>query len=581
LLDTIDALAFAVHSNKGAFSLLLGSGVSRSSGVPTGWEIVLELVGKVARLSKEDCGSDPEAWYFSKFGKQPDYGELLDMVARTPNERRELLQPYFEPTPDEREQGAKMPTPAHRAIAKLMAAGYVGLVVTTNFDRLMERALEEEGISPVVLSSTDQIMGAVPLTHLRCCVVKVHGDYLDTRIRNTSSELESYDTAMTEFLSRVFDEFGLVTCGWSAEWDIALRAAIDSAPSRRYSTYWASRGEPGRAAKDLLGRRGGEVINIDGADEFFVSLQAKVESIEDFSKPHPLSREIAVASAKRFLRTSEHRIQLSDLVDGLAKNLVQQISTGEFADQTLLATTESVTRRMRAFDAVSTLLVAVSFTYGRWGDERSTEVLARARNRIYKPQATGGHRIWLDLQYCCAAKVTYAAMLGASLNKNVAAMSALLKGKLSGPAGERAIAELVPPYSFFEHVQENGRLLEGRGKYPAHVNEWFFDTLLSETGDDFLDEDEFESHFVAVELLLAMACSEARAVRTYQAWFPPGTYAYREKGLRRAKEMILLSLDEDGDTSQFVRWGLFGKSVKNCEWNLDKLVKHVQDFSFY
>jgi hypothetical protein len=90
---------------------------------------------------------------------------------------------------------------------------------------------------------------------------------------------------MDTFLGRVFDEFGLVTCGWSADWDTALRVSIERAPSRRYSMFWASRGEPGRAAKDLIALRGG--------------LQTKIESIEEFSKPHPPSKDIRLGASRR------------------------------------------------------------------------------------------------------------------------------------------------------------------------------------------------------------------------------------------------------------------------------------------
>jgi hypothetical protein len=104
---------------------------------------------------------------------------------------------------------------------------------------------------------------------------------------------------MDTFLGRVFDEFGLVTCGWSADWDTALRVSIERAPSRRYSMFWASRGEPGRAAKDLIALRGGLTLPIDNADSFFDDLQTKIESIEEFSKPHPPSKDIRLGASRR------------------------------------------------------------------------------------------------------------------------------------------------------------------------------------------------------------------------------------------------------------------------------------------
>ena len=52
----------------------------------------------------------------------------------------------------------------------------------------MERALSAAGIEATVLSTADQIQGAPPLNHIQHLVFKVHGDYLDTRIRNTEAE---------------------------------------------------------------------------------------------------------------------------------------------------------------------------------------------------------------------------------------------------------------------------------------------------------------------------------------------------------------------------------------------------------
>ena len=77
MLDPIISLAFSVHSNKGIYALLLGSGVSRAAGVPTGWEVVMDLIRKVAYLQGEDCEPDPEKWYKDRFGSDPDYAQLL------------------------------------------------------------------------------------------------------------------------------------------------------------------------------------------------------------------------------------------------------------------------------------------------------------------------------------------------------------------------------------------------------------------------------------------------------------------------------------------------------------------------
>ena len=148
-IDPSQLLALSVEDRPGVYALLLGSGVSRSAGIPTGWDIVLDLIGRLAELEGGPCDdTDLVSWYCQKYGREPEYSTLLDAIACTPEERQLLLRSYFEPNDLEREQGLKQPTAAHRAIARLAARGLVRVIITTNFDRLIETALRKQGLNP-------------------------------------------------------------------------------------------------------------------------------------------------------------------------------------------------------------------------------------------------------------------------------------------------------------------------------------------------------------------------------------------------------------------------------------------------
>ena len=326
MIDPSLSLSFSVQTNPGVYALLVGSGVSRAAGIPTGWEIVLDLLGKLA-ASTGQAVPDPEleAWYTREYGEPPDYSKLLDALAKTPSERQQLLRHYFEPNDEERTNGLKQPTACHRSIAELASDGFFKVIITTNFDRLIEKALEDDNAVPTVLSSVDQIAGALPLIHTQCCVIKLHGDYMDARIRNTPAELAEYPEEINELLEQVLEQFGLIVCGWSADWDEALRNAIYRANSRRFTTYWALRGEPAEHARRLIDHRQAQPVRISDADTFFGTIQRTVQSIQTFARPHPLSTQAAVVTLKRYLSSPEYRIQLADLIQETTESVVEAV----------------------------------------------------------------------------------------------------------------------------------------------------------------------------------------------------------------------------------------------------------------
>jgi hypothetical protein len=582
MIDPLHSLAFSIQANPGVYAVLVGSGVSRSAQIPTGWEITLDFVRKLAEVAGENCGSDPALWYRERYGKEPDYSDLLDALAKTPAERQQLLRAYLEPTEEERADGLKAPTVAHRAIASLAAKGYIRVIITTNFDRLMETALADVGVVPTVLSSPDQVHGAMPLIHIRCCVFKVHGDYLDTRIRNTPAELENYPKEFDDLLDRILDEFGLIVCGWSAEWDTALRAAIERAVSRRFSHFWAVRGEPGNAAKRLIGHRQAQLLPIADADSFFSELARLVESLEQFSRPHPLSTEAAVASIKGYLAETKHRIRLADLVGGEVDRVLDATATPAFALQGGPApNTNTFTARVRAYEATCETLIAMAVAGGYWVEDWHHATWQSALTRLATRRGEAGYPVWVELQRYPATLLLYALGLGAA---EAGERGLLFLGKLFGTPVHRehredkTAVELLPPFCLFERGNGPPRLLEGMERRHAPLNDWLYALLQPRFRSRFSSESRFTYAFDRLEVLMALSYAyHAKRARDWY-WAPPGSYVYRHDNRDRILKEIRAAIESQGDKSPYVRTGIFGHSAEECSAGIDAFVNWAQAF---
>ena len=332
-VDPTVRLALALSSSRGAYAALLGSGLSAAAGIPTGRQIVADLIAKVAALEGTELGDDPFAWYRGRFGEEPDYSTLLDELATSPTQRSELLRGYFEPTDEQRRQGLRVPGASHHALAQLAARGYITVFLTTNFDRLLEHALERAGVEPTTLGTPDSLEGTGALARNRCTVIKVNGDYLDTRIKNTPAELDFYHPAVERLLDRVLDEYGLIVCGWSADWDTALRRAFERATTHRYATFWAARRPPTGEAARLFTLRRAELVTIKDADTLFTDLVAKLAAL-DKEPPGTAGRMSTPVAAHLPARTAAfigRRTELSEIGERLkdpAARLLTLLGTG-------------------------------------------------------------------------------------------------------------------------------------------------------------------------------------------------------------------------------------------------------------
>ena len=570
MVDPILSLAFSMQSNRGVYALLLGSGVSRAAEIPTGWDITLDLVRKLAGSCGEECEPDPEQWFLEKYGQAPDYSQLLDQLTRTPTERQQLLRPYIEANEHEREEGKKQSTAAHRAIAQLAAQGFVKVIVTTNFDRLIESALVEAGVVPTVISSLDQARGALPLIHTQCCVFKVRGDYLDTRIRNAPDELDEYPEEFNWLLDRIFDEFGLVVCGWSAEWDNALRKAIERAPSRRFTTFWALHGEASSEAKDLTDRRNALVIPIDGADAFFESVQQHVEAIEEFSKPHPLSIEAAVASLKRYLPEQRYQIQLGDLIDATVERVKEATSGPEFDMNSPNATPETVTARIRAYDAAGSTMMAMAVVGGSWAEQEHIRSWQRALQRLcIVNRLAGGKVMWLDMRLYPASLLLYALGLGAVESDRLAFLSQLFSIEVQDSRGERlSVVHLLAPFSLLNGGRLKG-ILEDKERHHLPLNEWMHDTMRQHTRKEIPDDEKYTTNFVKLELLMSLNT----AYQPKSTWMVPsfGTFWYQDEIRRNLLQELTQSISSFGDESPFVKADIFGRTAEACKQQIANL----------
>lgn len=308
-LDAHIGLALGMTARPGVTAVLSGAGLSVGAGVPAAWEVQQELLGRAA-VAAGETPEDVFAWWRERTGKDASYDDVLFATGSTRLARKDLLRPFFEPTDGERATGIKVPSDGHRALAKLMRDGLIRIIVTLNFDLLIETALRDLGVEPTVVSTPDDVRGMEPLHAQTNLVWHLHGDYTNPEMLNTPDELRAYDPTVDARLDELFDQYGLLIVGWSATWDPALRAALARCSSRRYPTTWLGRGALSDEASRLVTQRDATVV-ADTADEWLARLEEACRAVRERTRD-PLTTVASVGALKREITVNPRSIAAHD-----------------------------------------------------------------------------------------------------------------------------------------------------------------------------------------------------------------------------------------------------------------------------
>lgn len=537
--NQITTASYSVFTNKGAFALLLGSGISSAAGIPTGWAIALKLIEQIARNNNESPLPTADQWYRNYFGVEPDYSDILAKLTISPEERLNLLRPFIEPTREEFENGEKRPTKAHRQIAELVAQGFIKVIVTTNFDRLLETALSDVGVAPSVISNPNQIDNVIPLIHSKVTIFKINGDYLDTKFLNVKEELNAYDPRLAKQLHFIFENFGLITCGWSATWDLALLDILKSANKFRYSNYFTHIYTADPGLQNTAGTRQGQLIQIRDADSFFTELFENVEALERNDTLHPATSAILLSKIKKFIVKEEHLISLADLLHHTTEDCYSRIHRTKPGK-----INEVIAQYKLDMDLMLTAMTTCAF----WSKAYHFPFITNIMRRIFEGNASS--QLSAETSRFPALLLRYACGISSLTGNNFNLFKELCNLKVK--YHQNNFYNLTDVTNQW-WVLDSDSLKKAYGNNYKMPQSMLISEILRPYFQNLIPGDEdYKYHFQIYELLTSLKHHQNDSNSIYG--FPQGTYTYDhdESAYKYVNDQLLA-----GDESQLIMSGLF------------------------
>ncbi len=221
---------------KKSVSFLLGAGASISSGILSGGQMVWDFKRRIfcaeknlkpqlySDLSKEQLQEEIQAYFDSKGG----YPELWDPAEYSV---------YFEkcyPMRQNRENYIQnqvrdaRPSLGYRCLGELIIQDKINLVATTNFDDLILAGIHsiDAGRSVKTLSSALEGSVGFSVDDNFPTIVKLHGDYLYDKLKNTTAELQKLENQIGEIWKLNIVNRCLVIVGYAGN-DNSVMSALE------------------------------------------------------------------------------------------------------------------------------------------------------------------------------------------------------------------------------------------------------------------------------------------------------------------------------------------------------------------
>lgn len=289
--------AWAVQARRMAW--LLGAGASASAGVPTAAQIIDDLL---LRLYADEFGivrqaldvADPAVadrirlHYQGKYGipergARDEYSAVFEIAINDEAARREYLRQLLR---------GRRPCYGQRVLGAAVSAQLVDLLITTNFDELIETAVADARtaaeaaplLSVAALDSAPRATAAVaddewPL------LIKLHGDFRELPLKNLDGELQTQDATLRQAVVDASRRFGLAVSGYSGRDQSVMRMLQDASTHGAWPAglWWLTRTprDLPPAVIDLLSTASGNGVSAyavhgENFDEIMGSLASQV-----------------------------------------------------------------------------------------------------------------------------------------------------------------------------------------------------------------------------------------------------------------------------------------------------------------
>jgi protein O-mannosyl-transferase len=248
------------------FCFILGAGASRASGIPTGSELVITWMDELKKMYPE---YELKAWQEKE---KISTAELASSYPKIYDKRFELNKKdgfaYLEKAME-----GKEPSCGYSVLAQILEINIHSIVITTNFDSLIEDALFIYTHKKPLVIGHESLAGYITPLGRRPIIVKIHRDLFFSP-KNSSEQTNELEADFKKNLGSIFRYYTPLVIGYGGN-DGSLMHFLENLEEIEGGMLWFYQqkdGNPNSRIQKLVEKFKGFGIPIEGFDELMLQI---------------------------------------------------------------------------------------------------------------------------------------------------------------------------------------------------------------------------------------------------------------------------------------------------------------------
>ena len=251
------------------FCFILGAGASKTSGIPTGGELVQQWIKELKESDEEDL----RKWLKEKAINEDDlashYSDIFD-------KRFEFSKKDGFAFLEKAMEGVE-PSCGYSVLAQILANGKHNIVITTNFDSLTEDALFIYTQKKPLVIGHASLADYISTNLTRPIIIKIHHDLFFSP-KNGVDDVGCLDKNFSKNLKDIFKYYTPLVIGYGGN-DGSLMSFLEELDHFEESIFWfyIEGNRPKERIINLIKKVSGKFVPIKGFDDLMIQLGDKLE----------------------------------------------------------------------------------------------------------------------------------------------------------------------------------------------------------------------------------------------------------------------------------------------------------------